>query len=801
MADTLIPANRSPEEPDVEIEMVPQAGTMAAAVGAPAVDDDKVNWGRYTAALRRYKWLMLLIVLQGTAGGVVATRFLPPIYTAKATIWIEDGGGKTGPIRPGQLLGQQAWIELLKTYVVFDPVVHRLRLYLITKDRADSIAFTGFDVADKFYTGDFTINTDPTGSRWTLSRNGAEVATGTVGDSIGNGKLGWHWAPTAQQLRKGKTIAFTLKNPREVSNDLMNNLKTSMAAEDANFLRISLNGEERYGLAPKLNAITDQFVDIAAELKRSKLVEMRLALDSQLVIAARNLKDAETKLEGFRVGTITEPTEGVPVPGGLSTTSQAVTTDFFTKKTQLEALRTDRKQIEDVLARAKGGAIAVDAFQTIAAVRQAPDLVRALTEVSNLEADTRALRYRYTDEYRGIQQNLANLEILKTQTVPTLAQALIDQLKVQEADLEKRIGVAGKGLEQVPARATTETRLTRDFAAAENLFKTLQERYEEAKLSEVSAIPDLKILDRATIPQKPSSNSAPKIILMAFAASVGLAVGLALLLDQLDKRFRYPEQVSRELGLSILGAIPAIRKSKKGELKPEEASQVVEAFRTIRLNLAHSYGAAGPVLLTVSSPGAGDGKSLVSSNLAVSFGEAGYKTLLIDGDIRRGELHRMFGVDRRPGLLDYLTGQATIDGIIRPSPHKGLSVIPCGTRRHHGPELLGSAAMVNLISAVKSRFNVVIVDSPPLGAGIDPFVLGTATGHLMLVFRSGETDRQMADAKLRLLDRLPVRVLGAVLNDIQAQGIYRYYSYLYGYTADEDAAPQLAGKSENGNGA
>ncbi len=277
-------------------------------------------------------------------------------------------------------------------------------------------------------------------------------------------------------------------------------------------------------------------------------------------------------------------------------TSQTVTTDFFTKKTQLEALRTDRKQIEDVLSRAKGGAITVDAFQTISAVRQAPDLVRALTEVSNLEADTRALRYRFTDEYRGIQQNLANLEILKTQTIPALAQALIDQLKVQEADMERRIDVAGKGLEQVPARATTETRLQRDFAAAENLFKTLQERYEEAKLSEVSAIPDLKVLDRATTPQQPSSNSAPKIIFMAFAASLGLAVGLALLLDQLDKRFRYPEQVSRELGLSILGAIPAIRKGKRGELRPQEASQVVEAFRTIRLNLAHSYGAAGPVL-------------------------------------------------------------------------------------------------------------------------------------------------------------------------------------------------------------
>jgi Mrp family chromosome partitioning ATPase len=96
---------------------------------------------------------------------------------------------------------------------------------------------------------------------------------------------------------------------------------------------------------------------------------------------------------------------------------------------------------------------------------------------------------------------------------------------------------------------------------------------------------------------------------------------------------------------------------------------------------------------------------------------------------------------------------------------------------------------------MKVRFNVIIVDSPPLGAGIDPFVLGTATGHMLMVFRSGETDRAMAEAKLKLLDRLPVRVLGAVLNDIQADGVYKYYSYLYGYTSDEEGARQLAAQS------
>ena len=228
-----------------------------------------------------------------------------------------------------------------------------------------------------------------------------------------------------------------------------------------------------------------------------------------------------------------------------------------------------------------------------------------------------------------------------------------------------------------------------------------------------------------------------------------------------SKRFRYPEQVTRELGLSILGAIPAIRKVRADDRDAEEAAQVVEAFRTIRMNLAHSYGAAGPVLLTISSPSPGDGKSLVSSNLALSFAEAGYRTLLIDGDIRRGELHRMFNCERRPGLLDCLRGEASIESVQRPTTHKNLTLIPCGTRHHHGPELLGSAAMRDTMATLKTRYNVIIVDSPPLGAGIDPFVLATATGNIMLVLRSGETDRQMAEAKLKLLDRLPIRILMA----------------------------------------
>jgi capsular exopolysaccharide synthesis family protein len=258
----------------------------------------------------------------------------------------------------------------------------------------------------------------------------------------------------------------------------------------------------------------------------------------------------------------------------------------------------------------------------------------------------------------------------------------------------------------------------------------------------------------------------------------------------MDRRFRYPEQASHELGLSILGAVPKVpRPNGSGSVAAGDMAQVVEAFRSIRLNLAHSFEPGKPICLTVSSPSPGDGKSLIACNLALSFAEAGYRTILVDGDIRRGILHRTFDAERRPGLLDYLDSRnTTIEQTYRSTSHRSLTLIPCGVRLHHGPELLGSARMSQLVARLKNDFEVILIDSPPLGAGIDPFVLATHSTNIMIVLRSGETDRQMAEAKLRILDRLPVRTLGAVLNHIDAgTGVYKYYSYSYGYAAEDEA--------------
>jgi capsular exopolysaccharide synthesis family protein len=477
-------------------------------------------------------------------------------------------------------------------------------------------------------------------------------------------------------------------------------------------------------------------------------------------------------------------------------TTPSVYTQYFTMRSTRDDLRRDRRAVAELLARIDEDVAAVDAFHTIPSVQSAPDLQKVLTELSTAEGELRTQLQRYTEQHRSVKDLRERIGNLRSRTIPLYARALVQQLDEQEAALAARIDSYEKDMRQIPTRVQTEARLRRTVDQADLLYRNLENSRQQAKLAEASAIPDVRIVDSAEVPTRPSGNSTVTLILIGLGAGLGVGVGIAFLLDRLDRRVRYPEQVSQGLGLSILGTIPQVRHHNP---TPDEAAQVIESFRSVRLNLMHSYVQGSSIALAISSPSPGDGKSLVSSNLALSFAEAGLRTVLVDGDTRRGDLHRTFGVERRPGLLDHLSGEADHTAILRPSTHPNLMVIPCGARRRQGPELLGSSRMQDLINILKGRYEVVIVDTPPLGAGIDPFVLATATGNLALVLRAGETDRQLAEAKLQVLDRLPVRLLGAILNDVRVgEGAYKYDAYSYGYLAgdEEESSASLPAAKE-----
>jgi tyrosine-protein kinase Etk/Wzc len=213
--------------------------------------------------------------------------------------------------------------------------------------------------------------------------------------------------------------------------------------------------------------------------------------------------------------------------------------------------------------------------------------------------------------------------------------------------------------------------------------------------------------------------------------------------------------------------------------------QLVESFRSLRMTVRQSV-AGESISLAISSPSPGEGKSLISANLAMSFADAGLKTILVDGDTRRGALNDMFDMPPTPGLTDYLVGTVDLARIIRPTTHESLSVVTCGARRRRSPELLTSARLPELMAKLRSQFQVVVFDTPPLAAGVDGYSIATAAGNLLVVLRVGQTARRMAAEKLKMVDRLPVNVIGAVLNAIQFEEGYGYYGYDPGYAPAED---------------
>jgi len=787
--------------------MVPPSPAPLSTEWGGAEANGGIDWRRVVSAVLRFKWLIGGVTLLGTMAGFGAARFVKPQFGAQATIWIdasERRGEDRGPIRQGQLLDPQAWVDLLKSYVVLDQVAQDQRLFVTPKSPADDGILRTLQVKAQYRPGAYRLQVDPDGRTYTLATvEGQVVERGTVGDSIGK-RLGFAWAPAPNTLPVDRAVVFDLSTLRDAARGLADSLNAQLDPE-GNFLRLELRGPDASSITSLVNAVAERYVLVAADLKKKKLTELTKILAEQLQSAQDNLRRSEAALERFRERTITLPTDrpapvALGAPGGAGGGAQVGEADskfgsFFNMQSDRERAQQDREALQQLLMQANDSAgISADALAMVGPVQSNPDLAAALTELTSKRASLRALRYRYSEQYPLVQRLVGDIATLERQTIPALARGLIDQLKAREADLDRRIGTDSRSLRQIPARAIEEARLRRTVTMTEGLYTMLQQRFEEARLAEASTIPDVRVLDAAVVSREPVKQMAGKLILLGFCGSFGLAMVGAVLLDRIDPRLRYPDQVSREMGLAILGAVPHLRtlphagRHGRGRV-PEDVNQVVEALRGVCLNLVYAHGGRAPLLVTITSPGAGDGKSFLAANLAHTFADGGHRTLLIDADIRRGVLHRRLNARRRPGLSDFLRGESPLDAIVQATPYPSLSLIGCGTRAYNAPEMLGSPAMSELVNGMRSGYDVILIDSPPLAAGVDPLILSTLTGTLALVLRTGYSHREVAAAKLEMLQRLPVRLLGAILNDVPAGGAYRYYSYyLPGYeAADEDS--------------
>ena len=743
------------------------------------------DWHRILGAIRRRRWLVLAVTLLGTAAGIVAAvRFVGPRYLARARLWVGAAEPDPNALRgttplPGtdRLLGVEAWVDFVRSDAVLDTVVRDVRLYLFPRSPADSAALVGFGLKDRVVPGHYRLEVDRQARGFTVvSVGGGVVQRGAVGDSVGPA-LGFAWVPGKTVLNPGRTIDFTVYTPHDAAELLASELQVT-TDPGGSFVTVQLTGTDPHLTTAILQGVANRTVAVANELRRHKVAALADMLGQQVQHARASLTATELALKDFRIRTA-----GVLPAGVVTPPPSPAFTNAFELRVTRDQLSHDRQAIDRFLAQPDSG-LSADALVVIDAVQKSPELMQALKELTDKQAELRALRYTYTDQNFPVQQLADAVATLEHRTIPGLLRAVRDNLAVRERDLGQRVDSTVRYLSNIPPLLFEQTRLEREVQVAGQLYASLQQHHDEARVAEASAVPDVRVLDAPDQPYRPLGSLAPFVLIMSFLASAGLGVLGAVVVDSLDPRFRDPGHVTRDLGLRILGALPHLSRAKNGEA----TTQAIEAMRTVRVKLQHACNGGSPLLLTVTSPGVGEGKSLVSANLALAFAYAGLRTIVIDGDIRRGALHRLLRASRRPGLTDHLTGRAPLEQVLQSTPYKDLSFIGCGSRMHNSPELLSATTMVDLLAALRSRYDVVLVDTAPLAAGADPYTMASHTKNLLVVLRAGVTDLELAQAKLESFDDMPVRVVGSVLNDVRPKGAYRYYAYYVpGYETKEEA--------------
>jgi capsular exopolysaccharide synthesis family protein len=764
------PAPWAPEPPDENSEGTPQVA-------------------RIVGALNRYKWMIVGLGLLGALGGVIATKFVAQTYEAVAKVWIQTpkpttGPQVAGPIRAEELVAQTSWPQLFQSFAIMDSVVAKRGLAATPEDPKDRPIFMRFGTSERPRTGGYSLRIDASGRHFTLAQktDGAVVDTGTVGDSIGR-SVGFRWAPAASVLKPGRTYEFSVISPRDASTALLAKLQPPPVVQpNSNFMSITLVDTDPVEAAATLNTWLTEFDSTALWLKRRNVSEYSNLLEVQRKSAYDKLREAELKLEGFRTRTITMPSEATIITPGLQETRDPVFKTYFERKQEASDLQLLAEALARALTAGPAAPEAISAIPNLLTQAGARDLQALLDEKAKREQELRDAQKVYTDEVDKVKTLQKQIADLRTRAIPAAARSLLAQLQKREGALNSQIAATSEEIRTIPTRSIEEQRLRREQAMYEGLYTNLSQRYADARLAEASAMPDITILDRAAPSTGIVSFRDLKIIGAGILLALGLGLALAILLDRLDHKFRHLAQVSSDLALPVLGTVPKIAQPPR-RAKPEDAAEVIESFRGIRLRLQYAYSANQPLLCGVTSPEQGDGKSLVASNLALAFAEAGYRTLLIDADTRRGALHEVFGAQRRPGLIEVLSGEVTRDEVLHPTSQERLSLMPCGGRRTTNPELIASPALPALLSELVRDFSVIIVDGPPLSAGIDAFAIGAACENTLMILRHSNTDMRMAKTKLALLRRLPLRTVGVVLNDVKSMGDYKYYGYDASYRA------------------
>ncbi|MEK7684682.1 MAG: polysaccharide biosynthesis tyrosine autokinase [Verrucomicrobiota bacterium] len=455
-------------------------------------------------------------------------------------------------------------------------------------------------------------------------------------------------------------------------------------------------------------------------------------------------------------------------------------------KAQSEAIQAQRV-VTEVEKKLKAGTL----VDTIPEVSNSPLVQRLKQEIGIQEATLAALQQRYRDKHPEMIRQKELLAKLK-ENLQRESQNIIDSLRNQADIAKAREDSLEAVVEEKKLRQLELNKLQIKYDSlkrvAENnklIYNTVLTRMKETELTGRINSNNMRIVDDATLPLKPIK---PRIVLTIFLGVFGglaVALGLAFFVSYLDDSIKSQDDVETYLRLPFLGYVPNIKTNSvierdlQAHLHPQ--SNAAEGFRTIRATISLTHKTDKFRILAISSTIPSEGKSLVASNLAIVTAQTGLKTLLVDADLRRPSVHKAFQLHSPTGLSSYLTDEVqSVDELIHSTDVPNLDVVCCGAVPSTPSELIGSKRMMQFLQAIRTRYDRVLLDCPPISAVSDPLIISAMSDGVVFVTKFNKIRREHARKSVQRLQNAGIHIVGVVLNDIDFEGKDSYYySYYY----------------------
>ncbi len=359
-----------------------------------------------------------------------------------------------------------------------------------------------------------------------------------------------------------------------------------------------------------------------------------------------------------------------------------------------------------------------------------------------------------------------------TVQIKNMEDAIESLNKISDGEREKTVEDKQKTAEYAQAKTRYEMRL--------DLLNQMRETFLKTQVEELLPRMPIEVHEVAKTDLTPARPNVP--LLLSIGAGLGLILGLVLafFLEYLDTSVKTLDDVERYLGVPVLAVIPkdvGILHKQSG-LSPD-----AEAYRILRTNIEFNRKSADANAITIVSGGAGEGKSTTLVNLAYICAQGGYNTLMIDGDLRRPKLHTFFDINNSVGLTNYLTTALQLEDVILQTPIENLYFMPSGILPADAAGILNSRRMSELIADVKNRFDLVLIDSPPILGVSDASVLASEVDLTVVVIQHRKLPRTMLMRVKQAIENVGGNLLGVVLNnvDVRSDSQYQYYTSYYTY--------------------